>query len=555
MYIVLARKYRPKNFKEVIGQPHITSTIENAIKSGRIAHAYLFSGPRGVGKTTVARIVAKSVNCEKGVTVLPCDKCSICNEITGGYSVDTIEIDGASNRGIDEVRELRENVKFSPTKSKYKVYIIDEVHMLTEPAFNALLKTLEEPPSHTIFILATTEPQKIPWTIASRCQHFHFNRITPNEIEKKMKEIMADEDIKVQDEALNIIAKGVEGSMRDALTVLDQLIAKGHGEVKVEDAVILLGIVKFDLLIEITEYIMNKYIDDALKTVDKMMSAGYDCKQFSRSLFEHFRNLLIFKICSKPEELINLSKTDTEKLKKQADKFSSKFEIMKMLNIIKELDTAIKYATQPRIILELYIAKLMQLDDSAEFQELTGKVKELEKKLESKVLIEEVPSKHAVPKEKITYADGEDKLIIEEIQDASHLNKFRNLWPEVLEKIKQKKPSAYGLLSRIKLVGISLRKISIEVESEFYKESLERQENRIVIDNIITEVYKRPFIIEWVVAKQGSARPKSGDSEESLKKESTIEIETVDDENEKHNIPATVKKALKIFGGRIIDKK
>lgn len=540
-YVVLARKKRPKNFKEVVGQKHITTILENAISSGKISHSYLFSGPSGVGKTTVARILAKSINCEKGVTIDPCDNCSMCNEITGGYSIDVIEIDGASNRGIDEVRELRDSVKFSPAKSRFKVYIIDEVHMLTEPAFNALLKTLEEPPSYTVFIFATTEPQKVLWTIRARCQQFHFNRIVPEKIENKLKEIVKEENINIQEEILSVISKTVEGSMRDALTVLDQLIAKGKDEIKIEDAFSILGIIKLNLLIEITDSIIEKDIDSALKVIDKVIIAGYDCKQISKGLIEHFRNLLILKISSKPEELINLSKSDIEKLKVQSDKFQGKFEIIKMFDIVKELDSEIKFASQPRIILELNIVKLTQMNETMELNTIMDKINELEKKIGTKPVIDEI----SVSKKEIKNdVGGEDKLIIEEIQDASHLNKFKNLWPDILEKVKEKKPSLQGFLSGVKLIEVTVRKISIEIENEFYKEMLEKPENKVVIDNVITDVYKRPFEISWIVSKQ--------QKESIAEKETNIKFEMREQEKSKSDIPETVKKAVKIFGGRLI---
>ncbi len=247
-YIVFARKWRPRDFDEVIGQEHVTVTLKNAISLGRIAHAYLFAGPRGVGKTTVARIFAKALNCEKGPTVKPCNVCASCKEVVSGNSIDVLEIDGASNRGIDEVRSLRENIRFSPIGSKFKVYIIDEVHQITSDAFNALLKTLEEPPPHVKFIFATTQPHKVPGTILSRCQRFDFKRITLDLIISKLKNIVSEEKIKIEEEVLFTIARAADGSMRDAEVLLDQLNCATEGKIKIKDASEMLGVIEQDML-------------------------------------------------------------------------------------------------------------------------------------------------------------------------------------------------------------------------------------------------------------------------------------------------------------------
>ena len=255
-YIVFARKWRPQNFDEVIGQEHVTKTLKNAFNSGRIAHAYIFSGPRGIGKTSTARILAKALNCQKDISTNPCNKCSTCSEIAKGTNLDVLEIDGASNRGIDEVRQLRENIKFSPTSSRYKIYIIDEVHMLTIEAFNALLKTLEEPPAHVKFIFATTQPHKVPSTILSRCQRFDFRRIPIVQIVQKLKEISKAEHIKIDEKVLVAIAKACEGSLRDAESILDQLTSYGRDTISLKDVSSVLGLIEQDVLFEFAKKII-----------------------------------------------------------------------------------------------------------------------------------------------------------------------------------------------------------------------------------------------------------------------------------------------------------
>jgi len=286
-YEVFARKWRPQVFQDVIGQEHITQTLVNAIKTDRLAHAYLFSGARGVGKTSVARILAKAINCHEGQPGVPCNRCHSCVEITNGSSVDVQEIDGASNRGIDEIRELRENIKYMPSSSKFRVYIIDEVHMLTLPAFNALLKTLEEPPAHVKFIFATTEPHKVPVTILSRCQRFDFKRIPLKKILDQLEKIAMEEEIKISKSALTLIGREAEGSMRDAESLLDQVVSFAGSTVEDRHITDILGIIDRDLIFETSRAIIEGEIVDGIYTL------GYDIKEFYRVLMDQFRNLLV----------------------------------------------------------------------------------------------------------------------------------------------------------------------------------------------------------------------------------------------------------------------
>ena len=294
-YLVIARKYRPQTFDEVVGQEHIARTLKNAIEMKRMAHAYLFSGPRGVGKTTTARILAKALNCQIGPTSSPCNQCTACTEITDGRALDVIEIDGASNRGIDEVRELRENVKFTPSSLRYKIYIIDEVHMLTDPAFNALLKTLEEPPEHIVFMFATTEPHRIPLTIKSRCQRFNFKLIPRVQIIERLKHICQKENIKIDQDSLMLIARSGEGSMRDAESIMDQVVSYTGKEVKKEEVIFILGILPMELLNRATDMIIESRPKDILNLLDEINEGGYNIHQFINDLRQHFRNILILK--------------------------------------------------------------------------------------------------------------------------------------------------------------------------------------------------------------------------------------------------------------------
>ena len=295
-YVVLARRWRPRLFSEVVGQEHVTRTLQNAISANRIAHAYLFSGPRGVGKTTVARIFAKAVNCTGDTKLEPCEKCTICKEISSGRSIDVIEIDAASNRGIDEIREIRESVKFAPVSGRYKVYIIDEAHMITHDAFNAFLKTLEEPPEHVIFIMATTEPHKIPATILSRCQRFDFRMLTRREIIDRLKELVDADDFSVDDEALSMIAESADGGMRDAESILDQLLSFGDGNVRAEEVSKILGFGTYQLMDQLVENILQSNSAESLKSLNSLAEQGADLNQCLKKLVSYFRDLMVYKV-------------------------------------------------------------------------------------------------------------------------------------------------------------------------------------------------------------------------------------------------------------------
>ncbi|MEJ2054520.1 MAG: DNA polymerase III subunit gamma/tau, partial [Calditrichaceae bacterium] len=316
-YVVIARRWRPQQFDEIIAQEHVSKTLSNAIANNRIAHAYIFTGPRGIGKTTTARILAKALNCEKGPTPTPCNECASCKAITQGNSLDVLEIDGASNRGIDEIRNLRENIRFTPTMGQYRIYIIDEVHMLTKEAFNALLKTLEEPPSHALFIFATTEIHKVPATILSRCQRFDFKRIPIKTIINHLKHICDADNIKVEDDALLQIAKKADGSMRDSQSILDQIISFSGDKITFEDVAQALGVIHQDLYFNISELILEKDLKGIILQTQEIFNSGYDLTEFLMGLEEHFRNILI-TVSTGSTELIETSEDYLKRYKEIA---------------------------------------------------------------------------------------------------------------------------------------------------------------------------------------------------------------------------------------------
>ena len=357
-YLVLARKYRPQDFDELVGQAHITDLLRKLIESGRIAHAFLFCGPRGIGKTSCARILAKSLNCQNGPTLKPCGKCPACLEIANGNSFDVIEIDGASNRGIDEIRTLRENVKFAPSYGRYKIYIVDEVHMLTSDAFNALLKTLEEPPEHVKFIFATTEVQKMPATILSRCQRFDFKRIALEIIMANLKSICAKENLKANEEALFAIAKAAQGSMRDALSILDQLSALSDKGIDAADVFSMLGMVEIEFLFDLTDALIARNCVKALDTFNQIIERGKDIKQLGKDLTEHFRHLMIVKVGGVSlNGLIDYPSGVKQRLAAQAEKITIA-GILKAIELFIEAQETAKVMETLRMPLEVAFAKL-----------------------------------------------------------------------------------------------------------------------------------------------------------------------------------------------------
>jgi len=376
-YEVLARKYRPQSFSELTGQEHVSRTLQNAIDSGRVAHAFLFTGARGVGKTSTARILAKTLNCQQGVTHEPCNVCPQCIEITKGTSTDVFEIDGASNNGVEDVRELRDSIKYLPSHSRYKIIIIDEVHMLSTNAFNALLKTLEEPPEHVKFIFATTEPHKLPITILSRCQRFDFKRVPVAKIITRLREIAGRENVIISDPALGLIARKGDGSMRDSLTAFDQVLAFCDSSVSDEDVATLIGAVDPRLLADISAAVFSGDTQAVLAGVKRVDSVGYNMRQFCQDLIEHFRNLLVIRSVKKPEEILDLADAELDELRQQAAAFSAG-DIQRRLTLLIKADGEMAYASFQRLILEMALLKAALLVPVLPINELLEKIKVLE---------------------------------------------------------------------------------------------------------------------------------------------------------------------------------
>ena len=386
-YVALYRKFRPAEFSEVKGQEHIVTTLQNQIKANRIGHAYLFCGTRGTGKTSIAKIFAKAVNCESPVDGSPCGVCPTCQSIAAGTSMNVIEIDAASNNGVDNIREIRENVAYSPTEGKYKVYIIDEVHMLSIGAFNALLKTLEEPPEYVIFILATTEAHKIPITILSRCQRYDFKRITAETISARLTDLMEREQVEVEEKALRYIAKAADGSMRDALSLLDQCIAFYLGKKLPYDNVLeVLGALDTDVYSSLLRKIIKKDIPAVMADVETIVMQGRELSQFVTEFIQYLRNLLFVQSADHLEDFLEVSSENLAQLKEEAKMIDTE-SLMRYIRVFSELSGQIKYSTQKRVLVEVALIKLCKPQMEKNFDSLLDRISSLERQLENGVAI------------------------------------------------------------------------------------------------------------------------------------------------------------------------
>lgn len=376
-FLVTARKWRPQRFEDVVGQEHITQTLKNSIKSGKIAHAFIFSGPRGIGKTSTARILAKSLNCPNSKDFNPCNECEVCTSITNGSNIDVIEIDGASNRRIDEIRTLRESVQYAPSTVKYKVYIIDEVHMLTTESFNALLKVLEEPPPHIIFIFATTDIHKVPATILSRCQRYEFRRLTTEEIKNHLIKIAQYEGIEYDEDALRFIARRADGAMRDAQSLFDQIVVYSNGKVVLSEVKDILNIIDVDIYFRVSDAIKKKEIEEAFRIVNEIYFNGWDLNTFITDLIEHFRNMLTVAVTGKTD-LIDESELTKERYKNSAKDFTVR-DLLRILSFLSKTQFEIRQATNQKMKLEISLAQLIDLPRAAEVDELIQEIRKLKK--------------------------------------------------------------------------------------------------------------------------------------------------------------------------------
>ncbi|WP_313233774.1 DNA polymerase III subunit gamma/tau [Tissierella praeacuta] len=531
MYQALYRQYRPKTFDEVLGQKHITITLKNQIQKENIGHAYLFSGTRGTGKTSTAKIFSRAVNCLASVDGNPCNECEICKGILDESIMDVIEMDAASNNGVDDIRELREKVVYPPARAKYKVYIIDEVHMLSKAAFNALLKTLEEPPKHLIFILATTEPEKLPQTILSRCQRFDFKRITTRDIVDNMREICNNLGLGVEDKVLNLIARNSDGAMRDALSLLDQCVSFGEGKITYLDAISILGIVNSDIIINITQDIIDKNLENALQSIDEVIQNGKDIHQFIKDLISHFRNLMIVKTSKNPLELIDIDEETLERYSNQVKDINIEF-ILRSLDILGMADERAKWSTQPRVILEMAVIQLIRLEDELSLEE---RIEKLEKGIIPQRTVKEEPfkfenkplhtNKQEIQKEKQSMQEPQEIKIEKEIfidnGEELEFATIVNEWQRVLQAIKSIKVNVFALLMEGEPISYSNGVLTVGYKDNFgiHRAAISTPTNAEVVNQGISTYFKKNIDVKFVMIgdKPIDKKEKNNSKEKAIK--------------------------------------
>jgi DNA polymerase-3 subunit gamma/tau len=530
--LVLYRKYRPKSFEEIVSQEHIIRTLMNALTFEQTAHAYLFSGPRGTGKTTIARILAKAVNCSSPIKEKkekqnafkfePCNKCENCQQINAGRSLDIIEIDAASTRGIDEIRELKEKIGFSPSHLPYKVFIIDEVHMLTREAFNALLKTLEEPPKHAIFILVTTEIHKIPATIISRCQRFDFKKISLEEIIQRLKKIAKEEKIKIEKQALELIAVNANGAARDAESIFGQImvIAGEDGKITLEETQTILGTTPIKAVVELVKFLAEDKATESIKFINRLADDGCNLEEFAKALVNYLRKVLLIKINKDLTNLVNqeLTQEQIKELFSLTESFSQE-KILKAIDVFIETINEMKYSHFSQLPLEMAVVEIVSFENSNDDLCEDNNVKTKD---------DENTRPRLQEKQKKTSDDSSDNV----------LKTVRENWLQIIEKIKIYNHSISAFLKNCEVVGIKDKFVVIATKYKFHKEKLTQAVNREIVENVLGEIIgkKKKLFVRYL-------------SEEEAKKEGYKIKKTL--KEKKENL---VSSALKIFGGKKIEK-
>lgn len=512
MHKALYRVYRPKNFSDVIGQEHIVRTLKNQIENNNVGHAYLFCGTRGTGKTSTAKIFSRAVNCTNLHNDEPCNECENCREILEDKTMDVVEIDAASNNSVDDIRELRENVKYSPAKAKYKVYIIDEVHMLSQGAFNALLKTLEEPPSYVIFILATTEPHKIPATILSRCQRFDFKRVTVKDISSRMRYICEKEGIEADEKALNLIARNSQGALRDALSILDQCISFEGNRISYNDVIELLGSVNIEQLFDLAESIIKEDTRKSLQILNDFIIWGKDVRNLVNDLIDHFRNLMVCKISNDLDEIISLPEETIDLLKQQAETIDTN-NLIRILNILSETQDGMKISSNPRVLMEVTMMKIAQpmFDESKEA--LIKRIENLEQKIESgNIKVNHISTNQTVDnfnennqQNNNTVEKQEDENIEYENLKGDDIKLVEKSWKKILQKMKEDKNQVIrALLQDVDSFNISEDTLYIIFTDNysFAKSRLDSPSTIQYVEKVIREVLNRSFSVKIALKSQ-----------------------------------------------------
>jgi DNA polymerase-3 subunit gamma/tau len=533
-YTALYRQWRPETFEEVIGQEATIRILENQIKGKRIGHAYLFCGSRGTGKTSTAKIFAKAVNCLNPQNGSPCLKCDVCKKLSLDNNMDVIEIDAASNNGVDEIRELRDKVKYPPVIGQYRVYIVDEVHMLTTGAFNALLKTLEEPPEHIIFILATTEPHRLPATILSRCQRYNFKRISIKPIVDKLESVAKQTDVQAERVALNTIARWAEGSMRDALSLMDQCIGFCGNTISNKDVLTILGTADQEFIFSVAQNIINGNVSELFYQIDLLIEDGRDILVFLKDLIYHLRNLLIIKVCNDPTDLLNVGDSTLAAYQEQSQSASQE-RLVRAIEVLSALEPDMKWSTQPRVLLELALVKICRPEEEETLDAILDRVTVLEQRFKSGlgVVDRKTPAKDvskpdpmplsvkdSAPKAQQLVDKGKDKVKAAIIA-----------WPEILKAIKKERIAIYSLIRdcQHRMLNNETMVLTFSPEQQFFMETVNKDDSRKFIEETIEKITGRHIKLHC-----------------RLEKNSEEEEDEVDTED-------VVEKAIKIFGKEFVE--
>ena len=549
-YLVLARKYRPQTFDQVVKQEHVTRTLTNAISNGRVAHAILFSGPRGTGKTTVARILAKAMNCKTGPASAPCNTCRSCREITAGRSVDVYEIDGASNNSVDQVRELRENVKYMPAHSRYKIYIIDEVHMLSMAAFNALLKTLEEPPSHVLFIFATTEPRKIPITILSRCQRHDFRLIGVESITGHMEMICKQEGVDIAMESLGLIAREGVGSMRDALSLLDLVMTCATGRITHQQVLDILGVADRKIICDISAAIVKGDIPELLDILDEVYSSGYDMKKLYADLLEHFRNLLVAKMGKKVSKLVDIPAHEIDLMLDQVKTVSLAF-LNQIFDLLLMEETTIRQSSQPKLAVEMIFIRLLQIKPALPIDILIEKLDSLKKDI-----YETQTNGHNTTAKPVTGSDRTDSQgsLSGTTGTAESTAPFEaasfginedldKTWQKLFITFSEKHPSLAANLKDSTLKKLTDRSLEIEIRGNgFSINMIRRAKNMDIIKKVCNDFFGKEMDVQITVKETPNNKSQQEKGLTDRLKKEALNHPLVDD-------------AVEIFNGKVVDVK
>lgn len=560
-YTALYREWRPRVFRDVVGQEHITTTLINEIRNHRIGHAYLFSGTRGTGKTTCAKIMAKALNCRNLKDGEPCNQCDMCKKIDAGLSLDVIEQDAATNNKVDDIRDLVEEVQYPPHEGRYKVYILDEVHMLSTGAVNAFLKTLEEPPSHVVFILATTDPQKLPVTILSRCQRFDFKRIRYKDIQERLRCIAEAKGVYAEDRSLELVARVSDGAMRDALSVLDQAISMGDGKVEYEELLDMLGLSGTEQLFRVSEAILSKDVKGAVQILDQVVEGGKDPYNFTKDLITHFRNILVAKIMPNPEEVMDLSREDIELVKRQGDLASSE-HITKIIRLLQEAEEQAKFSKQSRIYLELAVISLTRSELDSSKESILGRISKIEdyirrgklpereaaeekdqanpvRRRDTKKPVQDAPaeiapsSEELEQREQLNVVKGAVRIEEEQVNDASKvtLEMVKRSWKEIMEALKARRQM---IIQASIIVGnpVGAEGGIIEVrfgkEYAFNKKRLEKKEYRDILEEAASTILGEPVKFRFAVDGERASSQEQA-REDSVKSLERFGIEVVEE--------------------------